>query len=333
MQRLVFALFPLSQLACAVTALIWIVQLGMPQGFLWLVVGLMVACVPADWLLFREIRNAQDADVAQRKVEMLQEQERIQQQYRQQLARDRQEIRALRARVADELGKAAEALEQCEAPAAERDMRKAIELMGESSYRLCANRSVDAVATMKMRACEEAGVEPRFALEVPEEVAVPPVELCAVVANLADNGLAAAMRAKEAGATDAFLVLRVRPRGDYLVLEARNSLAPDEARAAADRARKKRRARRSLDEVHGWGLSIIEGIAERHDGDVTCEVVDGCFRTAVVLYAPARAKGAGEESAAGAGTATDAGEGNAPGAAGPAAGTASGEGAARDGRL
>lgn len=321
MQRLVFALFPLSQLACAVTALVWIVQLGMPQGFLWLVVGLMVACIPADWLLFREIRNAQDADVAQRKVQMLQEQERIQQQYRQRLACDRQEIRALRARVADELGKAAEALEQCEAPAAERDMRKAIELMGESSYRLCANRSVDAVATMKMRACEEAGVEPRFALEVPEEVAVPPVELCAVVANLADNGLAAAVRAKEAGVIDAFLALRVRPRGDYLVLEARNSLAPSEARAAADRARKKRRARRSLDEVHGWGLSIIEGIAERHDGDVTCEVVGGCFRTAVVLYAPARPKAVGEESSTDAGTeasAADAGEGHVPGAAGSA---------------
>lgn len=297
MQRLMFVLFPLSQLACAVTALVWIVQLGMPQGFLWLVIGLMAACIPADWLLFREMRQAQDADVAQRKVQMLQEQERIQQQYRQQLGRDRQEIRALRARVADELRHASDALEQREASAAERDMQKAIELMGESSYRLCENRSVDAVATMKARACEEAGVQPQFALEVPEEVALPSVELCAVVANLADNGLAAAVRAKEAGAADVFFSLRVRPRGDYLVLEARNSLAPEEARSATEKVRRKRPAHRTLDEAHGWGLSIIEGIAERHDGDVTCEVVEDCFRTAVVLYAPQRTKAVGGEAA------------------------------------
>ena len=45
---------------------------------------------------------------------------------------------------------------------------------------------------MKVKACEEAGVRPRFSLEIPYDVAVPAVELCAVIANLADNGLAAA---------------------------------------------------------------------------------------------------------------------------------------------
>lgn len=158
---------------------------------------------------------------------------------------------------------------------------------------------------MKVKACEEAGVRPRFSLEIPYDVAVPAVELCAVIANLADNGVAAALRARDAnelgelgglgepGASSAsgasgsshepFLSLRSSVRQGHLVIEAKNSISEADRLAWEESAKRSRKRQRTWDEAHGWGLSIISGIAQRHGGSLECAIEDGVFRATVVM--------------------------------------------------
>ena len=188
--------------------------------------------------------------------------------------------------------------EQEEGSAQER-LSRAVDIMGSTAFRLCEHRSADAVATMKLKACEEAGVRPRFSLEIPHNVGVPAVELCAVIANLADNGLAAALRARNAGGPGAssepgassassasgepFLSLRSSVRQGHLVIEAKNSISEADRVAWEESAKRSRKRQRTWDEAHGWGLSIISGIAQRHGGSLECAIEDGVFRATVIM--------------------------------------------------
>ena len=302
LHRISFLLYPASQLVMVAVSAIWIVRLQLPEVYLWIVGLLALACIPVDFQLFREVRKTQEADILRERVRMLEEQERVQVAYRERIAADMEDIMKLRREVADE---AVRRLREQEEGDAQERLSRAVNIMGSTAFRLCEHRSADAVATMKVKACEETGVRPRFSLEIPYDVAVPAVELCAVIANLADNGLAAALRARDAnelgelgglgepGASSAsgasgsshepFLSLRSSVRQGHLVIEAKNSISEADRLAWEESAKRSRKRQRTWDEAHGWGLSIISGIAQRHGGSLECAIEDGVFRATVIM--------------------------------------------------
>lgn len=299
LQRISFLLYPASQLVMVAVSAVWIVRLQLPEVYLWIVGLLALACIPVDFQLFREVRKTQEADILRERVRMLEEQERVQVAYRERIAADMEDIMKLRREVAEEMDEAVRRLREQEEGDAQERLSRAVNIMGSTAFRLCEHRSADAVATMKVKACEEAGVRPRFSLEIPYDVAVPAVELCAVIANLADNGLAAALRARDAnelgelgglgepGASgsshEPFLSLRSSVRQGHLVIEAKNSISEADRLAWEESAKRSRKRQRTWDEAHGWGLSIISGIAQRHGGSLECAIEDGVFRATVIM--------------------------------------------------
>lgn len=305
LHRISFLLYPASQLVMVAVSAVWIVRLQLPEVYLRVVGLLALACIPVDFQLFREVRKTQEADILRERVRMLEEQERVQVAYREQIAADMEDIMKLRREVAEEMDEAVRRLREQEEGSAQERLSRAVDIMGSPAFRLCEHRSADAVATMKLKACEEAGVRPRFSLEIPHNVGVPAVELCAVIANLADNGLAAALRARDAGGPGAsselgassassassepgasgepFLSLRSSVRQGHLVIEAKNSISEDDRVAWEESAKRSRKRQRTWDEAHGWGLSIISGIAQRHGGSLECAIEDGVFRATVIM--------------------------------------------------
>lgn len=308
LHRISFLLYPASQLVMVAVSAVWIVRLQLPEVYLWVVGLLALACIPVDFQLFREVRKTQEADILRERVRMLEEQERVQVAYRERIAADMEDIMKLRREVAEEMDEAVRRLREQEEGDAQERLSRAVDIMGSTAFRLCEHRSADAVATMKVKACEEAGVRPRFSLEIPYDVAVPAVELCAVIANLADNGLAAALRARDAGELgelgglgepsasgassdpgrlgepcDPFLSLRSSVRQGHLVIEAKNSISEADRIAWEESAKRSRKRQRTWDEAHGWGLSIISGIAQRHGGSLECAIEDGVFRATVIM--------------------------------------------------
>lgn len=305
LHRISFLLYPASQLVMVAVSAVWIVRLQLPEVYLRVVGLLALACIPVDFQLFREVRKTQEADILRERVRMLEEQERVQVAYREQIAADMEDIMKLRREVAEEMDEAVRRLREQEEGSAQERLSRTVDIMGSTAFRLCEHRSADAVATMKLKACEEAGVRPRFSLEIPHNVGVPAVELCAVIANLADNGLAAALRAWDAGGPGAsselgassassassepgasgepFLSLRSSVRQGHLVIEAKNSISEADRVAWEESAKRSRKRQRTWDEAHGWGLSIISGIAQRHGGSLECAIEDGVFRATVIM--------------------------------------------------
>lgn len=304
-QRLSFLLYPASQLVMVAVSAVWIVRLQLPEVYLWIVGLLALACIPVDFQLFREVRKTQEADILRERVRMLEEQERVQVAYRERIAADMEDIMKLRREVAEEMDEAVRRLREQEEGSAQERLSRAVDIMGSTAFRLCEHRSADAVATMKLKACEEAAVRPQFSLEIPYDVGVPAVELCAVIANLADNGLAAALRVRDAGGPGAssepgasgassassepgasgepFLSLRSSVRQGHLVIEAKNSISEADRLAWEESAKRSRKRQRTWDEAHGWGLSIISGIAQRHGGSLECAIEDDVFRATVIM--------------------------------------------------
>lgn len=276
LQRISFLLYPASQLVMVAVSAVWIVRLQLPEVYLWIVGLLALACIPVDFQLFREVRKTQEADILRERVRMLEEQERVQVAYRERIAADMEDIMKLRREVAEEMDEAVRRLREQEEGDAQERLSRAVNIMGSTAFRLCEHRSADAVATMKVKACEEAGVRPRFSLEIPYDVAVPAVELCAVIANLADNGVAAALRARDAnelgelgglgepGASSAsgasgsshepFLSLRSSVRQGHLVIEAKNSISEADRLAWEESAKRSRKRQRTWDEVMAGGF-------------------------------------------------------------------------------
>lgn len=290
LHRVSFLLYPASQLVMVAVSAVWIVRLQLPEVYLWIVGLLALACIPVDFQLFREVRKTQEADILRERVRMLEEQERVQVAYRERIAADMEDIMKLRREVAEEMDEAVRRLREQEEGSAQERLSRAVDIMGSTAFRLCEHRSADAVATMKLKACEEAAVRPQFSLEIPYDVGVPAVELCAVIANLADNGLAAALRARGAGGPgepgasgEPFLSLRSSVRQGHLVIEAKNSISEADRLAWEDSAKRSRKRQRTWDEAHGWGLSIISGIAQRHGGSLECAIEDDVFRATVIM--------------------------------------------------
>ncbi len=170
LHRISFLLYPASQLVMVAVSAVWIVRLQLPEVYLRVVGLLALACIPVDFQLFREVRKTQEADILRERVRMLEEQERVQVAYREQIAADMEDIMKLRREVAEEMDEAVRRLREQEEGSAQERLSRAVDIMGSTAFRLCEHRSADAVATMKLKACEEAGVRPRFSLEIPHNV-------------------------------------------------------------------------------------------------------------------------------------------------------------------
>lgn len=292
-QRPLYLLFPASQLAIAAFLLVYVAVFELP---LWLFAAIAISaalCGPADLMLFKALSEAEETALAQARASLLEEQVEAQRQHLPRLSAELKRAREVRAELKGQLQEVDQLLARREGERASAELTQAVSALDPAVPPLCAHRAVDALVALKARVCEEAGIRAIFELDVPATVPIPSVDLCAVFSNLLDNALHACEKVEQPRRR---LHLKARVVSGYLVVEAENSCLPDDGREASrprvgvgrdDGIAKvpgvsESRHTRGLSE-HGWGLSILESLAKRHEGSLSLEQSGGVFRTTVAL--------------------------------------------------
>lgn len=281
--RLAMGLFSLSQILVVlfVTWSSWRLSAGWHYALFISVCG--VACAIVDPLVFQGLAMAEERAAKAALEHELEEQLQVQERHLGQALAVFDETRQLRESLVELFAELSDATAKRDVRCARNALGKAVRLVPPSGAALCANPAIDALLGSKI----EQGREQKTRLDVRADVSdclgLPIVEVCAVLSNLVDNALSAVRalpveeRAVEVSAVEAggglAIVVRnrlngaegeqgiVAPRGTSSDVECLSSGLPE----------------------HGWGLSIVELIAERHGGSFSASVSDGWFEARVLL--------------------------------------------------
>lgn len=292
-------LYPLSQAIIVSFLLYMFAAGGLPAWTYLAACAMSILCAVSDWFLFKGLRSAEDKELAEARVHLLEEQVDAQEAYGRALERQRQEAQGVRRVIADELRHAQELLDSAGGDAALERATQAVSRM-DGGRRFCAHQVVDALLMLKARACDQAGIRFDVQVELPPDAFLPSVDLGAVFSNALDNAINACRDVPEG---ERFVSVRAHVAHGLFVLKVANACDPDaEAgrgsgsphRAAEDSRReggndpgmepkgKAPRRGTGLSE-HGWGLLIMEDVAKRHDGELTIEQQGGICTTVIVM--------------------------------------------------
>lgn len=157
----------------------------------------------------------------------------------------------------------------------------------------CENPVIDALMTIKASAARKVGSELRAVLILPKTLSVADSDLCAVFGNLLDNAIKACGELATAFAESSsqeddvspvpLIIAKARPMNGHLVIQVSNPLSPKTDAKSTSRRRAKGADR------HGWGLQIVETIAESYNGSVIAKEVNGLWESSVILRLSAEA--------------------------------------------
>ena len=177
------------------------------------------------------------------------------------------------------------------------------ELESETRSRYCEHKTANAIIALKAATCQREGVDFEFTGSVPQNIELEDLEMCSVLSNLLDNALNAAregaargadestdadsdgaadasassnetaasadVAARDAAQSGAFVHLTCQTKGAYLVIRVLNSCSLEAANSK--NGTKPRRTSSDSMRKHGWGMQIVEQIAQRHDGRFTLD--------------------------------------------------------------
>lgn len=303
-KRLVYLLFPTNQLAMALFALWGEEHYGLPDTAVVATGAIALASAAYDVWLFRHIAVAERDSEAAYTARLLAEQLDAQAKHAELLQADAARADAMREQIRETLTAAAACLDSGDERATRELLDSAADTLRKPGGHYCAHPVLDALLAAKARRCQDEGVTLHAQADVPADIALPDVDLCAVFANLLDNAInAASHAARKPSAVDpttpdrgAFVELDAHITIGCLVVRVENSFCEQNAckdgRPATQLAtgqvpanqnpRKHPRTSHHLSE-HGWGTSIVESVAARHAGSVKASQAAGIYQVEVVL--------------------------------------------------
>lgn len=301
-QKLLCVLFPLSQICLLAYPLACSARYELPPAAYASLIALGFACGPVDLLLFRALDQACRWFDSSSKVDMLQEQLRIQSALRQRSRRERDQARALRDQLCERLEQARANLRADQAGKAGESLEGVVCLIGAQPQRFCQHPVVDALVEQKAGAARDLGVLFHAELDIPADIQLPGVELCAVFSNLLDNALSACAQSPDA---ERRIEAAARLWGKYLVIDVENSYLRSKGQGeTVGRSPSGDAGSRGdggaacpfpdLSVPHGWGQGIVREVTRRHDGTFEAGVVDGVYRVRAILKQDRAMQGGGD---------------------------------------
>lgn len=264
-----FMLFPVSQ-CFAFSG--WFVEYGnaVIVQDLKRCVPIILLCILSDAGLIQAIRLSARSTELKARNEILAHQIDYENEYYQQMADTYKSMRRIRHDIDNHLYTIKALLEK---GATTEAINYANAIMDEDDVRLrwpkCRNTVVASFLEKRVSDIEDAGIRVDADIELPEKINMPDSELICVFGNILDNAQEAVEDILMPSIT-----LSAKYKAPYVTISCVNPLSGE--------SRKKQRVP-GLE--RGIGLTILQNIADRYDGELTAEPQEGHFYTQVILNA------------------------------------------------
>ncbi len=145
----------------------------------------------------------------------------------------------------------------------------------EVSYRQaqncnCGNEIIDSIVNCKMNEAAIQGTNFKYNIQLREKLNISPVDICAILANQIDNALEAC--AEINGDENKFINVEIFQKDSFIFFKVTNSVKENPFNSAG-----KLETSKEDKILHGIGLKSISETANKHNGYLKNEYIDGCF--------------------------------------------------------
>lgn len=283
-RRLANMLYPASQLALLLFAIGGSCIFSLSTMFIVLVGLFGLVGIIYDVDLFKVLIISERKDMAIARSHQLEQQLAAQERRADELTQEIIRARTIQKAMSDQLRQLKMHLADNDPQAARDLLAQATQSLSPREARLCDNSAVDALLASKASQCAELEVPFATNVVVPAQTSIPDSELCAVFSNLIDNAMNASNElAKEQACADKkvqepFIEVDALVAAGYLSVRVCNACLEHRSRP-----RLAHKQPRSINDMHGWGKSIVALIARRHDGSFTCVAENGVHLARVTL--------------------------------------------------
>lgn len=136
------------------------------------------------------------------------------------------------------------------------------------------NRVVDSIVNQKCAYAQSLGIGVEVTAALGEELRIDDLSLCSVLGNLLNNAIEGSSGVERAG-----ISLDIRTFKGYVVVTAKNSVSSNVIKENPHLLTTKKDA-----ENHGFGLKVVEQVADRYEGSLRLEMADKrTFSASVML--------------------------------------------------
>jgi len=143
----------------------------------------------------------------------------------------------------------------------------------DTTITLCKNDAVNAIAHYYIEQAKQEKIETDININLPKSVAIADSDLCIVFGNLLENALEACRRQSE---ETPFITVSAALVGDYVVIAVDNSFEEEISKDNEVFLSSKRDGK-------GVGITSIQAVAEKYQGQAKFEFLDNVFRASVML--------------------------------------------------
>ena len=264
-----YLLFPTSQVVLLAVAGIYCTTYNMPLNrYLYLLVA-AIFCFAADWILFRSMRELSEKVVTDERALWYEQLLDQQQSYYSYILADQEEASHIRHDLRNQIQTVYALMQAGDAETAQRQLDE-LTRMTEQHQSFCRNRIVDAILHVKELQYRDRGIRLQFRCSVPEDLPVNGTDLCSLFSNLLDN---AAKAVDSLDAEKKVISLSSDQNGDIFTVRCENPYSGVESILPSHRP-----------DGHGLGLSILEELVKRYQGEMRINTDRGMFSATLWLF-------------------------------------------------
>ncbi|MBR5259853.1 MAG: sensor histidine kinase [Eggerthellaceae bacterium] len=264
-----------SQVLLLFVLLAFMVMFGVTPQYAISILGAVIMCVVSDLVLMGGLRQVSRRNLLLDRSRYLEEQSAAWALQNKRMAAELEQAGRVRAGMVKEIEMLDGMLARGEGAAVLSALEGRVRLRPSASSSYCEHEVANAIISLKAHVCEGYDIEFTHDVFIPSDVAISDVELCAVLSNILDNSINACLQVEG----ERRISLKTKYAAGMLVVVTENTWD------GGDLKRKDRGL--SMMNKHGWGLEILEGLAQRHNGSFEAAPLEGnIFRASVMLSAP-----------------------------------------------